>query len=135
MFGSTWTKERSYDEQEWRRRAARPATFIASRGGVDVGLAGVYEFDARWCVMGMWISPPARGTGIVQLLVESCEAVAREAGVDTIALWVMEDNPRGLRAYHRLGYQLTGEREHVRHGRHQLLMTKRLSTPAAGRRP
>jgi hypothetical protein len=54
MFGSTLAKEQSFDEAEWRGRAARPATFLASRDGVDVGMAGVYEFDDGWCVMGMW---------------------------------------------------------------------------------
>src|SRR6476659_2543118 len=57
MFGSTSAKELAFYEEEWRRRAARPATFVAARDGRDVGMAGVYEFDAGWCVMGMWIAP------------------------------------------------------------------------------
>jgi RimJ/RimL family protein N-acetyltransferase len=126
MFGSTLAKEQSFDEAEWRRRAARPATFIASRDGVDVGMAGVFEFDGGWCVMGMWIAPAARGTGVVEALVNACESVAQDAGATTIALWVMEDNPRGRHAYARLGYALTGTREHVRDGRDELLMAKSL---------
>ncbi len=57
MFGSTLAKEQAFGEAEWRRRAARPATFVAARDGVDVGMAGVYEFDDAWCAMGMWIAP------------------------------------------------------------------------------
>lgn len=127
MFGSNLAKEQSFDESEWRRRAARPATFIAARAGVDVGLAGVYEFDAGWGVMGMWLAPVARGTGVVEALVDACESVAQEAGATTIALAVMDDNPRGRRAYARLGYDFTGKREHVRDGRDQLFMTKTLT--------
>ena len=89
-------------------------------------MAGVYEFDAGWCVMGTWIAPIARGTGVVEWLVRACESVARDAGATTVALWVMEDNPRGQRAYIRLGYDFTGAREHVRDGRDELLMTKTL---------
>jgi RimJ/RimL family protein N-acetyltransferase len=126
MFGSTLAREREFDEAEWRRRADRPATFVASRDGADIGIAGVYEIDGQWCVAGMWIVRAARGTGVVEALLAVCESVAQEAGVSTVRLGVMEDNPRGRRAYVRLGYQLTGEREHVRDGRHELFMTKDL---------
>ena len=131
MFGSTLAREQSFDEAEWRRRAARPATFLASRDGVDVGMAGVYEFDDGWCVMGMWLTPVARGTGVVEALVHACESVAQDAGATTVALGVMEDNPRGRRAYVRLGYAFTGTREHVRDGRDELFMTKTLAPSPA----
>ena len=38
----------------------------------------------------------------------------------------MKDNPRGRRAYTRLGYQFTGAGEHVRGGGDELLMTRTL---------
>jgi ribosomal protein S18 acetylase RimI-like enzyme len=126
MFGSTLAKEQAFDEAEWRRRAARPATFLASRDGVDVGMSGVYEFDDGWSVMGMWLAPAARGTGVLEALVSACESVAQDAGATTVALGVMEDNPRGRRAYVRLGYAFTGAREHVRDGRDELFMAKTL---------
>jgi ribosomal protein S18 acetylase RimI-like enzyme len=133
MFGSTLAREQSFDEAEWRRRAARPATFLASRDGVDVGIAGVYEINGEWCLAGMWIAPVARGTGVVEALIKACESVVRAAGATTVALGVMEDNPRGRRAYLRLGYGFTGAREHVRDGRDELFMAKRLPTsPPAG---
>lgn len=126
MFGSTLERELAFDDDEWRRRAARPATFLAARDGVDVGLAGVYEFDGGWCVMGMWIAAQERGTGVVGALVEACEVEVANAGASRIALWVMEDNPRGQRAYARLGFAPTGTRQHVRDGRDELLMVKPL---------
>ncbi len=133
MFGSTTAREVAFDEGVWRQRAARPATFIASRGGADIGMAGVYEVDGTWHVMGMWIAPEARGSGVVASLIEACESVVCAAGATTVALSVMEDNPRGLAAYTRLGYEPTGEREHVREDRDQLLMVKAL--PAVISRP
>jgi ribosomal protein S18 acetylase RimI-like enzyme len=126
MFSSNLAKEQSFDEAEWRHRARRSATFIASDGPTDVGMAGVFELDGHWSVWGMWIDPVARGTGLVERLVNACEAVARDAGATWITLGVMEDNPRGRRAYTRLGYSVTGEREHVRGGRDQLQMVKSL---------
>ncbi|MGN6753714.1 MAG: GNAT family N-acetyltransferase [Intrasporangium sp.] len=128
MFGSSVARERAFDETEWRKRAARPATFLASRGAGDVGMAGVYEFEGSWLVMGMWLAPAARGTGAVDALIHACESVAQDAGATTIALAVMEDNARGRSAYLRLGYQFTGEREHVRDGRDELFMTKTLAS-------
>ncbi len=130
MFGSTVAKEQAFDEAEWRGRAARPATFLASRDGVDVGIAGVFDLDGEWWLMGMWLAPDARGTGVVEALVRACESVAQEAGATTVRLGVMEDNPRGRQAYVRLGYQFTGELEHVRDGRSQLLMAKPLPSSA-----
>jgi RimJ/RimL family protein N-acetyltransferase len=126
MFGSNLAKEQAFDEAEWRRRAARPATFLATRDGVDVGMAGVYELDDGWSVMGMWLAPTARGTGALEALVNACESVAQDAGATAVTLGVMEDNPRGRRAYLRLGYEFTGAREHVRDGRDELFMTKSL---------
>ena len=127
MFGSNLAKEQAFDEAEWRRRAARPATFLASREQGDLGMAGAYLLDDRWYVMGMWIAPAARGTGVVEALLDACESVARHAGATTITLGVMEDNPRGRRAYARLGYAFTGTREHVRDGRDELWLAKTLS--------
>lgn len=126
MFGSTLARERAFDEAEWRRRAARPATFLVSRGGDDVAMAGAYEIEGAWWVMGMWLAPAVRGTGVVEVLAAACEAVAAEAGATTVRLGVMEDNPRGRRAYARLGYQPTGERVPVRDGRDELLLVKAL---------
>lgn len=126
MFGSTLAREQSFDEVEWRARAQRPVTFLASRAGRDVGLAGVHEFEGRWQVVSMWIMPEARGTGVVDALMEACEGVVREAGASSLILGVMEDNPAGLQAYRRLGFTFTGHRQHVRDDRDELWMSKTL---------
>jgi ribosomal protein S18 acetylase RimI-like enzyme len=125
-FGSNLAKEQAFDEAEWRRRASRPASFIASRDGADVGTAGAFELDGEWWVMGTWIAPAARGTGVVEALIDACEWVARDAGASAISLGVMEDNDRGRRAYTRLGYAFTGAGVHVRDGRDELMMRKAL---------
>lgn len=129
MFGSTLSREQAFDEAEWRRRAQRPVTFLASRGGCDVGLAGVHEFAGIWTVVGMWIAPEDRGTGVVDALVQACEDAVTRAGSDTIALGVMEDNAAGLSAYRRLGFTLTRRRDHVRDGRHEAWLAKTLPRP------
>lgn len=126
MFGSNFAREEAFDEAEWRQRAARPATFLATLDGSDVGIAGVYEFDAGWCVMGMWVAPTARGAGVVEALVTVCEDEARRHGATDLTLGVMEDNPRGIGAYSRLGFTMTETRHHVRDGRYEVAMVKKL---------
>jgi len=132
MFGSTLDREQTFDEAEWRRRAQRPVTFLASLAGRDVGLAGVHEFDGTWVVVAMWVAPDVRGSGVVDALMEACEGAARRAGADTLVMGVMEDNTAGRRAYRRLGFRPTGRRDHVRDGRHELWLAKSLGvTPFA----
>lgn len=127
MFGSSYEREVEFDEAEWRLRAERPATFLAVQDGADVGLAGVYEFVAGWCVMGMWLRPDTRGTGLVDALLGACAEVVREHGGAQVLLLVMQDNVRGIRAYERNGFVLTGEHELAPDGRVELVMAAKVS--------
>ncbi|TRY17313.1 GNAT family N-acetyltransferase [Tessaracoccus rhinocerotis] len=126
MFGSTLVREQAFTEGEWRRRAQRPSSFLASRSGQDIGVAGVHEFGGTWTVVGMWIAPRARGTGVVEALMEACEAVARGSGANEIVLGVMEDNAAGRNAYRRLGFEPTGRRDRLHGGRRELCLSKTL---------
>lgn len=126
MFGSSYECEVEFGESDWRQRALRPATFLAVRDGVDVGMAGVYEFDSGWRLMGVWLRPEVRGSGALDVLVDACVAVARDHGAPSVSLLVMEDNPRGIQAYGRNRFVLTGEREVTEDGRCELVMARAL---------
>jgi len=119
-FGSTLAREEAFDEDEWRTRAQRPSTVIASVDGQDVGLAGVYQFDEVWQVTSMWVRPEHRGRGVVDGLLAAGEALVRRAGDRRMHLWVFEDNARGLGAYRRAGFAPTGGRQHGRDGRDEI---------------
>lgn len=127
MFGSTYERELQFDEAVWRERAERPATFLAVQDEIDVGMAGAYEFDAGWCVMGMWLHPQVRGSGAADALLDACARVAVEHSATRLSLWVMEDNPRGIRAYERNGFALTGAHQIAPDGRAELVMSCDLS--------
>lgn len=133
MFGSSYERELAFEESVWRRRAERPATFLAGRAGEDVGMAGVYELEAGWCVMGMWLRPEARGSGTVDALLAACTGVVRDHGATQVSLLVMQDNARGIRAYERNGFVLTGARELAPDGRTELVMTADVSAVPTGR--
>lgn len=126
MFGSSYEREIAFNEGEWRSRAARPATFLVVLAGEDVGLGGVYEFDMGWCVMGVWLRPDARGSGAVDVLLAACADVAVEHGATAMSLFVMHDNPRGIAAYERNGFELTGEVEFTDDLRWELVMSRSL---------
>ncbi|MFC6707325.1 GNAT family N-acetyltransferase [Flexivirga alba] len=70
--------------------------------------------------------PRARGSGTVDALLDACASVVREHGGTQMSLLVMEDNPRGIRAYERNGFVLTGEREVAPDGRVELVMSRSL---------
>lgn len=127
VFGSTAAREKAFDEEEWRRRAQRLVTFLASLDGTDVGLVGVHEFDGNWTVVSMWISPETRSLGIVDALMEACENFARQAGSDSLVLGVMEENTAGRRAYRRLGFEPIARRDHIGDGRYEMWMAKSLN--------
>jgi ribosomal protein S18 acetylase RimI-like enzyme len=139
-FASTLAKERAYDDDHWRRRAASGRTFGAFDGARIVGLAtGIptEELDGRgtpgaaapstsanssrpgtaepdWQLVGMWVAPDYRGQGVADRLVETVCDRARESGAATVTLWVTEMNDRAAAFYRRHGFAPTGVRELVR---------------------
>ena len=73
---------------------------MACLDGTDVGTAGVSADNE---LLGMWVAPAARGTGVADHLVD---AVARHAGAP-LHLRVMAGNDVGVRFYTRCGFVVT----------------------------
>ncbi|AKG43628.1 N-acetyltransferase family protein [Streptomyces xiamenensis] len=103
--------------EEWERRAAgaRTVTFIGETGEHRpwAGMVSVYpEPDPaadHVVVVGVYVRPEHRGTGMAAELME--EAIAW-AGDREIRLRVHENNPRAARFYASLGFLPNG-RSHV----------------------
>jgi ribosomal protein S18 acetylase RimI-like enzyme len=113
-FASTLAREEQSTEQTWRERAARGSTFSAWEGDAIVGLAtGIDEGD-HWQLVGMWVSPKLRGSGIADQLVTAVCELARQSGAISVTLWVTEVNGRARAFYRRLGFVPTGSRQPVR---------------------
>ncbi len=113
-FASTLPREEHFTEQTWRERAARGNTFAAWDGDEIVGLATGIVHDEGWHLVGMWVSPQVRGSGIADGLVTSVCELARQDGAASITLWVTEVNGRARAFYRRLGFAPTGNRQLVR---------------------
>jgi GNAT superfamily N-acetyltransferase len=78
-------------------------------GGETVGFATVYwSWDtliaARVGIMhDLFVIPPARGTGIADLLIEACVEECRRHGAAKLGWQTAPDNRRARRVYERVG--------------------------------
>jgi GNAT superfamily N-acetyltransferase len=78
-------------------------------GGEAVGFATVYwSWDtliaARVGIMhDLFVIPPARGTGIADLLIEACVEECRRHGAAKLGWQTAPDNTRAQRVYERVG--------------------------------
>jgi GNAT superfamily N-acetyltransferase len=123
-FMSTLAREQRFDEQEWRNRLSAPsaATFLAWLDDAPAGTAtgkiddpdDEFALPASWQLVGMWVEPDARGTGLAEQLIEAVAGHAREHGASSLTLWVTETNARARAFYERIGFVPTGARQPVR---------------------
>ncbi|MCL1960967.1 MAG: GNAT family N-acetyltransferase [Desulfovibrionaceae bacterium] len=60
--------------------------------------------------LGMGVVPEFRGQGVGQRLLESCLALARQAGITRVELEARSDNEQTLRFYRRAGFEVEGVR-------------------------
>lgn len=108
-FMETLEQARTVDEEEWRERMGKPGLrLLAYDGERAVGMGGGFRDDAGTPILfAVYVTPGARGRGVLELLVDR---VAAWAAPDPLVLEVHVDNARAHRAYVRLGFTETGER-------------------------
>ncbi|MEU3557466.1 GNAT family N-acetyltransferase [Streptomyces fragilis] len=61
-------------------------------------------------IVGVFVRPEYRGTGLVEELFEAAVAWAYDRGAERVRLYVHERNERAIRAYRRLGFAPSGVR-------------------------
>lgn len=127
-FLSSADDERAHSDDFWRERAATNASgddsaqFVAVTDedawlGTATALrrvAGQVDHLARPVtrdridIVGVYVTPDARGRGIVGLLFEAVTSWAAERGAEALTLDVHRDNARARAAYARAGFTPTG---------------------------
>jgi GNAT superfamily N-acetyltransferase len=120
-FASTLSRELVRTEPQWRSRIRAWPWFLAWRAGVPAGLvAAVPDQPASeppaatrrgWHLVSMWVSPPARGRGVADLLVGAVLDYAETVGAPRVTLWVALGNARARAFYARMGFTPTGRRQ------------------------
>ena len=68
-------------------------------------------------LISLWVAPVARGRGAARALIRAIATWARDRDAQRIVLFVQEANTAGQALYARVGFQPTGAREPVGHGR------------------
>ena len=129
-FCSTLEHEKEFDEPAWRSRLERAHTVFAWVGpnavGTATGKPDPHEAGGRE-IVGMWVDPAHRGTGVAAALIDELVTWARGQGSRSIALWVAEDNEPARRLYEKCGFVATGERDVMRPGVDQVRMRQSLA--------
>lgn len=107
-FGSTLEHERTQSLAQFEDVLARADVFGAFDGNDLAGMAGFRRQAGdkqahKGLLWGMYVRPPARGTGAAQLLVEAVLRHARER-VELVQLFVVSENEAARRLYRRCGF-------------------------------
>lgn len=138
-FGATYAENAAYDEATWRARLSAIAYWQARIDTTPVGMAGLWdvqldadgpdqvdEQDQFPWLIGMFVTPAARGQGIGAALVKAVcwEAAAR--GHAELLLDVTESNAPARALYERCGFRYTGAtRAHPQYPDHRELTMAR----------
>jgi GNAT superfamily N-acetyltransferase len=123
-FGSTLAGEEAFPDEVWDERATRGAagedqvTYVAEDGdrwlGMATGLVDA-EDQSRPMLVGMFVEPAVRGTGVGAALVDAVVDWARGRGAAGLRLWVTTPNRPALALYRRCGFRPTGRRQPLDH--------------------
>jgi RimJ/RimL family protein N-acetyltransferase len=119
-FGSSYERDSGFADAVWMERAAHGegtgtgATWIAEKSADSRFLAMITLINPDPSqdvleLVGMWVDPAERGTGLADELVTNAIDHARVTGCAHLRLWVATPNVRAQRLYLRHGFQLTGE--------------------------
>ncbi|HET8599168.1 MAG TPA: GNAT family N-acetyltransferase [Segeticoccus sp.] len=112
-FASRYEQAVERTEADWREVLHACDHHLAERDGAPVGAAGLVLHGREANLIGMWVSPPFRGSGAGEVLVEAVCRRAAELGHPRVLLDVVEGNDRARRFYERCGFRFTGRRQLV----------------------
>ncbi len=119
-FAVSQTEARARPKEYWENfaweaaLAETSATFVAEENARWYGVVG--SFVARnqlgtADLVGMWVDPRRRRSGIGSALVEAVVQWARGCGVKRLQLWVTDTNHQAKSLYSRQGFIETGHTE------------------------
>lgn len=110
-YGSTYAAELRLSEADWQERLATAQTYLALDANLVVGMVtAIWARNADMHLDGMYVAPPARGSGGAQALIEAVVELTQWRGGDRVVLQVTEGNAPALRCYEQFGFVSTGRR-------------------------
>ena len=135
-FGSTFEAENARPLTFFSERLGGSAAFGAFHGWELVGIAGLLIREGqkeahKGLLVGMYVRPSARKSGVGRRLVETIIEFARQR-VELVQLSVVSENAQAQRLYERLGFVEYGLEKNAlkQDGRYydEVLMAKDLKT-------
>ena len=107
-FEAALAEERARTEDEWRARVRTGGHRLAWLGAEPVGTARGLVHGPEHHLVGLWVSPAARGSGVAGALVDAVVDWARQQRAPRLYLWVVGENPAAQALYRRHGFAPTG---------------------------
>ncbi len=138
-FSTTLAQAQDYTDTDWQERARRfahpppAAARIAYLSNTPCGMMTCYPASPQTPLAApiaeltaVWVDPAARGQGAGEALAASIVTWAVTQNIRTLQAWVMEDNPRALAFYKKVGFAETSQRllEPTDPPRYALLLTR-----------
>ena len=109
-FLQTFEQARTFPDEHWQERA-RPSddqvTFVHESDGAFDGMVAAFitqDQPGMSYLVGMWVAPELRGSGVAMELVERVVAWSRERGLDRVILSVEGSNVRAAGLYEKCGF-------------------------------
>lgn len=114
-FGSTYERERSFDEAVYAERLAAGLSVLGLLDGEPVGLGAGYLEGGWFHIVAIWVRPDARRHGVSSAVIRRLIDLADRLDLP-VDLEVTLANPAARTAYERLGFVATGRLQRVRAG-------------------
>lgn len=125
-FAVSYQTAASYSDEQWQARASSAGTefWLAIIDDKPVGMIGAaLSASNRYNLIGMWVEPPARGSGLAAQLVEAVKSRAFEKGHDRVFLDVSPSNARASNFYLKQGFSFMDEWEPLESHPHIMVQT------------
>lgn len=116
-FGVSYQAAINYTDERWKELASsesQPHFWLALDRDRPVGMiGGGVDRASRFNLIGMWIKPEFRGSGVAERLVNAVKACAINMGYRRVILGVSPANPRASRFYRKQGFVFIDEFEEL----------------------
>ncbi|MFB9834870.1 GNAT family N-acetyltransferase [Actinoallomurus acaciae] len=113
-FASTYEDEKAFSPDVWTSRLTgdKSVNLLAVEDGVALGMTSALVEDGDVAhIVGMWVTPEARGRGVGRYLIETVADWARDQGLRELTLWVAEPNAPARALYESCGFHPSGDRQ------------------------
>jgi ribosomal protein S18 acetylase RimI-like enzyme len=133
-FGVRYDIASQYTDEQWQQRAAAatgPEYWLAFVDGKLAGMigGGISHATDRYNLIGMWVEPELRGSGIASTLVQAVKSRALQKGHDQVFLDVAPENGRAASFYLKQGFVFIDERERL--ASHPHITVQTMVSPSA----